>query len=412
MFTAAKVLDIVPVNKSGRLDRRGDGYFIVAAYIPANGSDTLIISQHLNFGVGGAPDSIQMPVPFPITSTVITKSKQGITRSIDSLMKDITRFDSSMGKALSRDTMINELEAFMRSKGLLEDLHEAVDPQAFGELRSLLQAPYKGWTYRGTFLRAVADLVGRMIRDAGKDQGAVDTIIAYADGVLGNIEDQELLSISTFDVRALINRGDAKAQRLEPAALELMRTHQLAILNSSRDPLEVTPAENTQDLLKLRFGSVPPFSDDGSFYLYTDGAELVDRSDEAKEIIAAVARGHKRLRLYVAGSVTFTSVPGTLKDLATITPSGADLVAEVKVAGWDVARRRTGLDPIPALMSILEQPRNRISGTNGRLTVLLEFERYVVDSADVEELEAAVEAGIIKDFGPAGYQSMVSITFN
>lgn len=289
---------------------------------------------------------------------------------------------------------------------------EAVDPQAFGELRSLLASPYKKAKNRRTWLRAVADRVSEMIRAAGKDQDAVDTIVTYADDILGQISDQELLVITPLDAQAVNNRGLAKAQRLEPVAVALMKKHQLAIYADGSNPLSVTPEEDAQDLLKLKIGSVKSARDDGAFPLITDGFSLVDRSDEARDIIAAVARGHKNLRLYVQGSVTFTSLAGTLKDLASITPSGADLVAEVTVDGWEVARQRTGLDPLAALMVTLEQPRNRISGTNGRLRVILSFARnYMVDGDDIETLEAAAQAGIITDFGSGGYQNAVWIEF-
>lgn len=293
------------------------------------------------------------------------------------------------------------------------NMSEAVDPQVFGELRSLLAAPYKGVKSRKTFLRTVADRVSVMLRDAKQDQDAVDTIITYADDMLGQISNQELLVLQPIDAETTVNQGLAKAQRLEPAAVELMRKHHLALVTSGSAALNVTPPENTASWLKLNFGSVKQDGPNDAFALTTTGAELEDRDDEAQQIIAAVGRHHKRLHLWVAGSVTFSSVDHVLKKLAGITPSTSDLVAEVKVSGWQTARQRSGLDPIPALMARLETPRNRIDGTNGRLTVILTFDGgYVMDGSDAEELEAAVEAGIIRSFGEAYYQSSVSITFN
>lgn len=409
---AVRVLALVPMYMSGRGDTPDDGYLAIAAYRIQRNSEIILVSHRVTFGDGVEPDLAHLHAPFAYTSSVQIDDPSGVANSVKELIGLVKRFDSPLSKALSREGMIKELSAFLRSQGLMEDLQEAVDPQAFGELRSLLASPYKKAKNRRTWLRAVADRVSDMIRAAGKDQDAVDTIVTYADDILGQISDQELLVITPLDAQAVNNRGLAKAQRLEPVAVALMKKHQLAIYADGSSPLSVTPEEDAQDLLKLKIGSVKSARDDGAFPLITDGFSLVDRSDEARDIIAAVARGHKLLRLYVQGSVTFTSLAGTLKDLASITPSGADLAAEVTVDGWEVARRRTGLDPLAALMVTLEQPRNRISGTNGRLRVILSFARnYMVDGDDIETLESAAQAGIITDFGSGGYQNAVWIEF-
>lgn len=288
---------------------------------------------------------------------------------------------------------------------------EALDASAFGDLRSLLASPYPEVKRGRTFLRAVAEMVSKLLEAHKNDPGAQDTILTYAGDILSKITKQELLVLQTKDVNAVLAQGQARAQRLEPNAVELMRVHQLAIVSGSAEPLDVGKNLNVLEFLKLKVGSVKPY--DGRFSLLIPAEDLVDYADDAGAVIAQVAKGHNAIDLEVEGESYISGIPAQIKQLAGITPSSATLTARFKVTNWTQTRARYGFDPLPFLLSRMAAPSARVRNTGGRLKVILAFTLgYMVDGDDVEEMQDAAGAGIIQSGEPGDMQNEVILTLN
>jgi hypothetical protein len=304
-----------------------------------------------------------------------------------------------------------------------EHVTEAIDPQKFGDLRSLLAAPYKGLDgSKKTFLMKVAHRVSELVREYKRDEGAIEMITTYAHDILSRITNEDMMALLPAEAHALYNKQIAYEQGLEPVAVKLLRDHQLAIVTMGSAKtgqwmsLNISPEEwELKGLLNLKIGKAKQLGPDGAFYLQTEVEKLVENSAKVADMLNLIARSHRDLRLDVYNATHFESVTFMLKQIVNIAPTTANLTARIFIRGWMTPMSRSADDENAVTLLLRQMERERfVFNTQGGLKVEWAFVGGVhrVDDEEREALDRAQRSGLIRGWELGNTQGSVIFELN
>lgn len=388
---AVRVLALVPMYMSGRGDTPDDGYLAIAAYRIQRNSEIILVSHRVTFGDGVEPDLAHLHAPFAYTSSVQIDDPSGVANSVKELIGLVKRFDSPLSKALSREGMIKELSAFLRSQGLMEDLQEEIDPEVFGEFRSFLASPYlsaKANGARPSFLFSAAEKLGSLIKKYGDE--ARDILVPYADGVMSRV-DAKYRTIGPYSETSLLMGEGGKHIDNVDFVVDFIKKHHSGL---QIDTFNIDQTGKLDLFMSLNLGP-----GDGRIHFITEN-DVIESKRIGELMEFAYSNGRKEIDIS-SSMPDIAGVAHDLKFLSTVIPSGASVVFKA----YSLSHLR-GV-PVRSLVNGVLR-RRKIKGTNKKLKAEISFHQLQRTSgggplsAHAAILDDAVSQDIIHSYIIAG----------